>query len=137
MKVLTIQEPYATLIRNGQKRIETRSWKTKYRGEVYIHAAKGKKYLNTISNRIVLDLIKNIDLNYGEIICKADLVDCILMDKEFLSKIKNHFQNEYILGIYEEGRYAWILENIVILKESIPSKGQLNIWELDYILNKN
>ena len=33
MKALTIKEPYATLIRDGVKRIETRSWKTNYRGE--------------------------------------------------------------------------------------------------------
>lgn len=33
MKVLSIKEPYATLIANGDKLIETRSWKTNYRGE--------------------------------------------------------------------------------------------------------
>lgn len=38
MKVLTIKEPFATLIKNKIKHIETRSWKTNYRGEIYIHA---------------------------------------------------------------------------------------------------
>ena len=42
MKVLSITEPFATLIKNKKKFIETRSWKTNYRGELYIHASKTK-----------------------------------------------------------------------------------------------
>lgn len=38
MKVLTIREPFATLIKNKVKYIETRTWKTNYRGEIYIHS---------------------------------------------------------------------------------------------------
>ena len=42
MKVLTIKEPFATLIMNEIKHIETRSWKTNYRGEIYIQASISK-----------------------------------------------------------------------------------------------
>lgn len=35
MKVLSLTEPYATLIKNEIKTIETRSWKTNYRGIIY------------------------------------------------------------------------------------------------------
>ena len=42
MKVLSLTEPYATLIKNRIKTIETRSWKTNYRGKLYIHASKTK-----------------------------------------------------------------------------------------------
>lgn len=35
MKVLSLTEPYATLIKEKKKLIETRSWKTNYRGELY------------------------------------------------------------------------------------------------------
>ena len=42
MKVLTIREPFATLIKNKVKYIETRSWKTNYRGELYIHSGLAK-----------------------------------------------------------------------------------------------
>ena len=40
MKVLTIKEPFASLIANGLKEYEFRTWKTNYRGEVLIHASK-------------------------------------------------------------------------------------------------
>jgi hypothetical protein len=41
MKVITLTQPWATLIAIGAKRIETRSWATSYRGPLAIHAAKG------------------------------------------------------------------------------------------------
>ena len=40
MKALTIKEPWATLIIEGYKEYEFRSWQTKYRGKIYIHATK-------------------------------------------------------------------------------------------------
>ena len=41
MKGLTIKEPWATLITEGYKEYEFRTWKTKYRGDILIHAGKG------------------------------------------------------------------------------------------------
>lgn len=128
MKVLTIKEPYATFIMQGLKKIETRSWNTKYRGEIYIHAGKSKDFIKKIKNPSVLNLLENSELNYGNIICKAELIDCIYMTKEFINKIKNENNNEYILGQYKVGRYAWILKNVQKLDKKIPAKGKLNIW---------
>lgn len=127
MKVISIQEPYATLISTKHKKIETRSWKTNYRGEILIHASLGKTVFNSIKNDDILKLTK--ELNYGKIICKANLVDCIKMDEKFLEEIKK--SQEYILGIYELNRYAWILEDIQLLKQPIQAKGKLNIWEYE------
>lgn len=41
MKALTLTQPWASLVALGAKKIETRSWKTAYRGPLAIHAAKG------------------------------------------------------------------------------------------------
>jgi activating signal cointegrator 1 len=41
MKALTLTQPWASLVAIGAKRIETRSWRTPYRGPLAIHAAKG------------------------------------------------------------------------------------------------
>src|SRR5438270_11273502 len=38
---LSLTQPWATLVVTGAKRVETRSWKTPYRGWLGIHAAKG------------------------------------------------------------------------------------------------
>lgn len=42
MKALTIRQPWASLIAAGVKTIETRSWSTRYRGPLAIHAGKHK-----------------------------------------------------------------------------------------------
>jgi hypothetical protein len=41
MKGLTLTQPWATLVAIGAKRIETRSWPTRYRGLLAIHAGAG------------------------------------------------------------------------------------------------
>lgn len=134
MKVLSIKEPYASLIVNNVKKIETRSWKTKYRGELLIHASKTKEKNLT---KEVVSISKNIHINCGKIICRANLKDCVYMDEEFIKKIKEN-PTEYHCGEYKIGRYAWILEDIKPLVP-IPAKGKLNIWNYDgeyELLNK-
>lgn len=126
MKVLSLREPYATLIKEKIKTIETRSWKTSYRGELYIHASKTKMIKEDINNQKLMDLVGDSELNFGYIICKCRLVDCVYMDKEFVHKMREN-KNEFTCGIYSEGRYAWILEDIEVI-DKIPAKGRLNIW---------
>ena len=46
MKVITIKQPFATLIAAGIKEYEFRTWKTKYRGEILIHTGKGVEYVS-------------------------------------------------------------------------------------------
>ena len=131
MKVLSLIEPYATLIKNGVKTIETRSWKTNYRGKLYIHASTTKIPKAYEENRELMSLVDINNLNYGKIICSCELVDCIKMTDEFINDIRKNRKNEYITGIYDIGRYAWILENIKQLDAPIKAKGKLNIWEFN------
>ena len=127
LKVLSLTEPYATLIKNGIKTIETRSWKTSYRGRLYIHASSTKIPKEYRNNKELMALVSTDDLNYGHIICSCDLVDCIEMTDDFINSIRKNKKNEYITGIYSNGRYAWIFENIEILKNPIKAKGHLGI----------
>lgn len=128
MKVLSLKEPWASLVKEGIKQVETRSWPTKYRGELYIQASKRmltKKHL--IEYKEQLDLLKDKNFKYGYIILKCNLVDCIYMNEEYVKNMKkNH--NEYISGDYSIGRYAWILKDVEILKNPVEVKGQLGIW---------
>lgn len=41
MKALSIRQPWAWLIINGGKDIENRSWPTRLRGRILVHASKG------------------------------------------------------------------------------------------------
>ena len=124
MKVLSIKEPWASLIMNGTKKIETRSWKTKYRGEIYIHASSSKA---KITKPEVYELIKDMNFKCGYIICKCNLVDCIYMTNEYVNDMKTNHYEEYICGHYEVGRYAWIVEDVKVI-EPIEAKGKLGLW---------
>ena len=129
MKVLSIKEPFASLVCLGKKKIETRSWKTNYRGELFIHASGKNLAKEFLTNDYVIDLIKNLDMNYGNIICRCNLVDCVYMDETFLEYIKQN-PIEYNLGEYKQGRYAWVMEDIEPIYP-ISAKGKLNIWNFD------
>ena len=124
MKVLSIKEPFASLIKDGKKTIETRSWKTNYRGEIFIHASKTKQKLDDRIRK----LNDMISPNPGYILCKGKLTDCIYMDEEFISKIKQ--EDEYIYGHYVIGRYAWMIEDVTPIKP-IFAKGKLGIWNYE------
>lgn len=130
MKVLSLTEPYATIIKEGKKTIETRSWKTSYRGKLYIHASSTKIPKEYKNNKELMSLVDINNLNYGYIICSCDLVDCIEMTKEFIENVKQN-KNEYISGVYAKGRYAWILKNIEIIENPIKAKGHLGIWNFE------
>ena len=127
MKVLSIKEPFATLIKDGVKRYETRSWKTNYRGEIYIHASIG---LSTSLNKEKGMSYLKSDIKPGYILCRCNLVDCILMDEDFINYIETE-TNEKDYGDYRLGRYAWKLEVLEVLETPILAKGRLGIWNYE------
>lgn len=78
MKVITIKQPFATLIIKGYKKYEFRTWRTKYRGEILIHAGKGvdKKAMQKFA-------YLNLEYPSGCIIGKVNITDCIEVDDDF------------------------------------------------------
>lgn len=126
MKVLTIKQPWATLIMQKDKRFEFRSWKTKYRGELLIHAGKG------IDKNAMKRLSKYIpeDMPSGKILGKVTLVDCIKMSPEFKEMLLKENNEIYTDSSFEEN-YGWQLENVEVFDTPIEAKGQLSLWEFD------
>lgn len=48
IKAISIREPWASLILTGKKTIETRTWKTSYRGPLLLCAAKKPNYTEVV-----------------------------------------------------------------------------------------
>ena len=126
MKVLTIKQPWATLIMQGNKRFEFRSWQTKYRGELLIHAGKGidKEAVKRLANYLPQELPQ------GEILGKVTLVDCIKMTHEFKEKLLKENSDIYTKSSFQ-GNYGWQLEDVHVFDEPIEAKGHLSLWEYD------
>lgn len=140
VKVISIIQPWATLIALGEKKFETRSWKTKYRGELAIHASKKIDRVACKMTPIIQTLNKHgivlfDDLPIGMILATARLEECFEVIKdEGNSAILGYGSyivsgNEYHFGDFSEGRYAWKLSDVKMLKKPIPAKGQLGLWD--------
>ena len=128
MKAITIKQPFASLIAAGVKEYEFRTWKTKYRGEILIHAGKS-------IDKKAMEKFEEYGLEYpsGCIIAKAVLSDCIEVNDEFRKVLaeKNPKVYHSIIKHDEWEGYGFKLENVEKL-EPIPAKGKLSIWEVDY-----
>lgn len=94
MKALTLWQPWASLVALGVKTIETRSWSTKYRGPLAIHAAARRppvltsvggwtvfsrsRVLDPYDTRMVcVETNRSVPLPLGAVVATADLVDVV------------------------------------------------------------
>lgn len=128
MKVITIKQPWATLIAKGYKEYEFRTWKTKYRGDILIHAGKG-------IDKKAMSRFEDLKLEYptGCIIAKAKITDCIYVDDEFRKQVVSK-NNKVYKGIAQKDNwegYGFKLENVQEIKP-IPINGKLSLWDYDY-----
>lgn len=137
MKALTLTQPWATLMALQQKRIETRSWRTDYRGELVIHAAKGfPKWaralcdLEPFCTSLGYRSASSLPLSQG--LCVVRLVGCYRTDE--LHKLafelgRKPDAKEIAFGDYSEGRYAWLTEYLRPLLPGESVKGALGLWD--------
>ena len=120
MKALTIHQPFAQFIANGQKRYETRSWRTHYRGPLAIHASKNRTET----------LYSGIALNgpFGAIIAVAELVDCY--STKYLTMFReDDIAAELNIGDFSPDRWAWELRNVILVDTPIFTRGYQGLWE--------
>ena len=144
MKALSLTQPWATLVAIGAKRIETRSWDTRYRGPLAIHAAKGfPKWARQFTAKPVCyeavqaryfprDLDKRASgfpaYPVGCVIATVRLVSCWPTSSVFTAFPHMDTERERAFGDYSADRYAWILDDISIFETPIPARGMLGLW---------
>ena len=102
MKALSIKQPWANMIAAGEKTIETRTWKTPYRGTLLIVSSREPKIAPA-----------------GFAIAIADLVDCRPMTRKD--------ERAACCRIYPDA-HAWVLRNIRKI-QPISVRGALGIFE--------
>jgi len=128
MKALSSQQPFAWAIVNLGK-VENRSWPTKYRGPVLIHA--GKRYqreefearARDISETSGKKVPSRDDLDFGGVIGRANLIDCVFMPKSLPQGSKG------FSPWHEPGSYGFVFADC----EPLPFRsvnGALGLFEL-------
>jgi len=112
-KILSVHQPFAWLIVNGVKQIEYRSWKTKYRGPLLIHAC-GKAPKDAIP--VVFKALREI----GDPPLEADEIDDVTRTGALVGVV------ELVDCVASNGAFEWILENPRMI-EPIPWSGRLGL----------
>lgn len=137
MKTISIKQPWASLICEGIKDIENRTWKTNFRGRVLIHAsAKSWDWRSLMiyltepmanvlkpmgANRIWLD-----GLTTGSIIGSVEIIDCVINHKSiWAEKHSPPFKP-----------YNWVLANPILFPAPLQVKGKQSFWDYPNILSE-
>ncbi|MCY7484310.1 ASCH domain-containing protein [Paenibacillus alvei] len=148
MKAITIIQPWATLIALGEKHFETRSWSTRYRGKLAIHAGKKVDKDSCETEPIRSTLAEHgytVDnLPTGTVVATCQLEDCwevvgesdfpetgtvVLNDSTGTKMVGiTPDNNELYFGDYSKGRFAWEIDAVKWLEVPIPAKGQQGLW---------
>jgi ASCH domain len=104
MKAVSVKQPWANMIAEGEKTIETRTWSTDYRGDILIVSAKDPDIPPA-----------------GYALAVATLVDCRPMSvlDEPAAQCRKY-----------PGAFSWVLENVRRVKP-FPLQGQLKLFEVD------
>ncbi|HEY0914527.1 MAG TPA: hypothetical protein VGE22_06635 [Solimonas sp.] len=132
MKAITICQPYAHLICvTKTKGVENRTWPTRHRGPLLIHAGKSRKWLNTLDG-VDIDLtygIKLADMSFGAVVGAATLADCIHIDHIQSKAVAERFP---WLQDHEHasGPWCWVLVNRVMFPQPVAWKGAQGLFDI-------
>lgn len=135
MKGLSLWQPWASFVALGFKGNETRSWETKYRGLLAIHAAKNKSALDDADDILEdagFDMSERTTIGgtkwpLGEYVALGELVDCVRVEaiRDTLTR------RERAMGNYSDGRFAWIMRNIRKLSPRVDGRGAQGLFDVD------
>lgn len=127
MKTLSVRQPWSNLIVHNIKPIENRTWHTKFRGRVLIHAPAKNDMKDIIFTpeqeaEILTIGIFAATMETSAIIGSVEIVDCV----------QNH---DSIWA--EKDSWNWVLANPVLFKDPILNvKGKLSFWEYEGEINE-
>ncbi len=113
---ISVYQPWADLIVRGIKDIENRSWPTRFRGKILIHAGSNikwdivKKYRRTLG----LDSVDDYEPQTMAIVGMAEIVDCVTTHR-----------SRFFLG-----PYGFVLRNAVRFRKPIRYRGRQRIFRV-------
>ena len=126
MKVITIKQPYATLIAEGLKEYEFRTWKTKYRGDILIHAGKG-------IDKKAMERFNDLNLKYPSGCIIATITDCVYVDNQLKEELQQKNDKVYYGIVNKDSNwegYGFKIENVEKITP-IEINGKLSLWDYE------
>lgn len=114
VKALTIRQPWASLVAQGIKQVENRTWQTPYRGPLLVHA--GKSPWRGMCRRAweLLEGTEHGDIR-GYLLGVVQLVDVVP---------PGDVEDEWA----SNRGWCWILEEPTLFSEPVPCPGSQMLW---------
>lgn len=143
IRVISLWQPWASLVVIGAKTWETRSWDTSYRGPLAIHAAK--RWTPAQRALIAQEPFKSAlmeagiyELPLGKILGRIELRSVwpvvrngVVSFKTYKGWTQEIQEPELSFGNFSQGRYAWCLRNPERLATPIPAMGRQGFWAFE------
>jgi len=122
MKALSIHQPWAWAILHAGKTVENRTWSTRYRGPLLVHASKTKASYDREAKfdwlkMYGIALPKWEELAVGALVGVVELVDCLPV-----SQVE---QNPWV-----EGPVCWVLMNPRKCESHVVYRGAQGLFEV-------
>ncbi|MEO0796284.1 MAG: hypothetical protein AAFX93_14035 [Verrucomicrobiota bacterium] len=138
IRCISLWQPWASLMACGAKFLETRSWDTRVRGEVFIHASKTRRGIRELieldDDRILSAMEEALklapiywehDLPFGAILACGQLSDTHLVENTI-----EEFEEQEPFGNFDPGRYAHEYRDLRSIVP-IPFKGAQGFFFAD------
>lgn len=122
MKAITVKQPWAWAIIHARKNIENRSWATRHRGPIMIHAGSDRREYDRINpdafeSCFGVALPPKSQLTFGAIIGQATVIECYTWDD-----LPDEHDSPWAFG-----PWCWVLSEARSIAP-IPMPGQLGLW---------
>jgi len=126
IKALTIRQPWAELILRGRKPFELRTWRTKYRGPLVVHAAAKIDEWDA----------RHFGLNPENLITSAFVGFAILADVRPYTREDARLLKKRRAGFgWFPGNFSWVLKKPRRISP-VKAKGQLSLFKVPKVLER-
>ena len=147
MKALTLHQPWASLIAEGPKTVETRSWPAPpwlVGQRIAIHAGKRKYRIRERDDPEMYRAISQMHgsawqdgIPLGAVVATARLAGCFRVTgwsgngEPVLEGTGNGAEGirPDLFGDFRTGRWLWVLDNIRRLEPPAPAIGRRMLWD--------
>ncbi len=123
MKALSLRQPWAELILQGRKTIETRTWRTAHRGVFGLHAA-----WHVDSEAAARFGMEPESLTSGALVGTAEIVEMIEFDEGLWEALRDQ---HLVADPLPDNRVGWRLAAPRRLLRPVPLRGLPGLFPLD------
>jgi hypothetical protein len=150
IRALTVKPPWSHFIAKCGKTAENRSWPTRYRGLLAVHAGTGwdaaaqrdprallawREWSGTLPPPNIAGPLRRgaMHIDFGAVVAVASLGGCHFGDSEKgcdSEREVDGWRRPRCSGWAQAGQYHWELTGIRPLAEPVPCRGKLGLWRL-------